>query len=115
MSKEMGSALVLIDVDHFKEVNDGFGHDVGDRVLMRIGELLEQQCGSRYPVGRLGGEEFVVVLTPAAAVNAMNYAAGVRRQLAGASFADLLGAGRGTTISTRRAFSPAPFPAVFAG
>src|SRR3546814_16589925 len=85
MSKEMGSALVLIDVDHFKEVNDGFGHDVGDRVLMRIGELLEQQCGSRYPVGRIGGEEFAVVLPPEAAVDAMNYADGVRRQLAGAS------------------------------
>src|SRR3546814_15232948 len=81
MSKGMGSALVLIDVDHFKEVNDGFGHDVGDRVLMRIGELLEQQCGSRYPVGRIGGEEFAVVLPPEAAVDAINYADGVRRPL----------------------------------
>src|SRR3546814_9448426 len=103
----MGSALVLIDGDHFKEVNAGFGHYVGDRVVMRIGELLEQQCGSRYPVGRIGGEKFAVVLPPEAAVDAMNYADGVRRQLAGGSFADLLGAGRGITIRIGLAVAPA--------
>lgn len=59
---ERDVALLLCDLDHFKKINDRHGHDVGDRVLTRFGELLRDLArDSDVPI-RLGGEEFCVVL-----------------------------------------------------
>jgi GGDEF domain-containing protein len=55
--------LLLIDVDHFKRVNDTHGHVAGDRVLTRLGALLRAELRSDDVVGRYGGEEFLVLLT----------------------------------------------------
>ncbi|MGY0633751.1 diguanylate cyclase [Luteimonas sp. A478] len=55
-------ALVSMDMDHFKQVNDTWGHDVGDRVLKHVAALLSQAVRSSDYVFRLGGEEFLVVL-----------------------------------------------------
>jgi diguanylate cyclase (GGDEF)-like protein len=55
-------ALVLIDVDHFKDINDEHGHAVGDRVLVALAQLLRENMRSRDVLARHGGEEFVVVL-----------------------------------------------------
>ncbi|OYX39506.1 MAG: GGDEF domain-containing protein [Sphingomonas sp. 32-62-10] len=52
--------VAVCDIDHFKLVNDGFGHAVGDRVLKAIGDVLAEQCGEHL-VARYGGEEFVVL------------------------------------------------------
>lgn len=54
--------VAVCDVDHFKSVNDRFGHAVGDRVLKAIGELLTQSC-SGHLVARYGGEEFAVLFS----------------------------------------------------
>ncbi|MDQ3929503.1 MAG: diguanylate cyclase, partial [Chloroflexota bacterium] len=55
-------SLVLLDVDHFKTVNDTYGHDVGDEVLRRLAQLLREHVrGVDFPA-RFGGEEFAVVL-----------------------------------------------------
>jgi diguanylate cyclase len=54
--------LAVCDIDHFKRVNDTFGHAVGDRVLKAIGATLEEQCAGHL-VARFGGEEFVVLFT----------------------------------------------------
>ncbi len=54
--------LLFIDLDHFKTINDSFGHATGDRALARMGALLAQHAGERDLVGRLGGEEFGVFL-----------------------------------------------------
>ncbi len=54
-------SLLLIDVDHFKSINDNFGHAQGDRVLMHIGQMASEFCGKRVNFGRLGGEEFLFV------------------------------------------------------
>jgi diguanylate cyclase (GGDEF)-like protein len=51
-----------MDVDHFKLVNDTMGHDAGDQVLGRIGELLTERLRGTDSVGRLGGEEFGLIL-----------------------------------------------------
>jgi diguanylate cyclase (GGDEF)-like protein len=58
--QEPDIALILFDLDHFKSVNDRFGHDVGDQLLHRVGEVLRTGVRDAI-VGRLGGEEFGVV------------------------------------------------------
>ncbi|WNI27330.1 GGDEF domain-containing protein [Streptomyces sp. ITFR-16] len=52
--------VALIDLDHFKALNDGHGHAAGDRALTATGERLIEWAGSRGVVGRLGGDEFAV-------------------------------------------------------
>ncbi len=56
-------ALILIDVDNFKSVNDTYGHAVGDRVLKRVAELLKASFRSVDILCRIGGDEFAVVMT----------------------------------------------------
>ncbi len=58
--------LLLIDADHFKRINDTYGHNVGDECLRAIAKHLRQVLGPDAPLGRLGGEEFGAILTPAA-------------------------------------------------
>jgi diguanylate cyclase (GGDEF)-like protein len=57
-----GLALVCLDVDEFKRVNDTLGHQEGDRVLRRIAQLLSETLRSSDLAGRMGGDEFAVVL-----------------------------------------------------
>lgn len=57
-----GFALVIMDVDHFKLVNDTMGHEAGDRALEQIGKLLTERLRKTDAVGRLGGEEFGLIL-----------------------------------------------------
>jgi diguanylate cyclase (GGDEF)-like protein len=56
------SALVIADLDHFKAVNDTFGHAVGDQVIAAFASQLRSEAGKSGVVGRLGGEEFAVLL-----------------------------------------------------
>lgn len=55
-------SLAIMDIDHFKRINDGFGHAVGDRVLQEIVALASSHWGQASVVGRLGGEEFGLLL-----------------------------------------------------
>jgi diguanylate cyclase (GGDEF)-like protein/PAS domain S-box-containing protein len=55
-------SLVLLDIDHFKEVNDRFGHDAGDRVLADIARLLRNRLRGTDVAARWGGEEFALIL-----------------------------------------------------
>lgn len=55
-------SVAMMDVDHFKQINDQLGHDVGDRVLVELGRVLTQALRPEDAVGRLGGEEFLLVL-----------------------------------------------------
>jgi diguanylate cyclase (GGDEF)-like protein len=56
------TALVMVDADHFKAVNDTMGHPAGDAVLAAFGTRISAWAGPRAAVGRLGGDEFAVVL-----------------------------------------------------
>ena len=55
-------ALLIIDLDHFKGVNDRFGHPVGDQVLREVAQLFQQRLRVTDILARLGGEEFAVLL-----------------------------------------------------
>ncbi len=55
-------ALMMVDIDHFKNVNDQYGHPMGDRVLCSVVHILRQRVRAQDLVGRYGGEEFMVVL-----------------------------------------------------
>lgn len=55
-------ALVLLDLDHFKKINDYYGHHKGDETLIKVGTVLNQQLRESDIVGRFGGEEFILVL-----------------------------------------------------
>lgn len=67
-------SLVTVDVDYFKKVNDTFGHDAGDEVLRRLAQVLEQRVRACDIIGRLGGEEFAVILPDTDSVGARTLA-----------------------------------------
>ncbi|EGA70404.1 putative GGDEF family protein [Vibrio sinaloensis DSM 21326] len=54
--------IVLLDLDDFKKINDAYGHPTGDRALMKIADAIRSQCKKGDIFGRLGGEEFVIVM-----------------------------------------------------
>ncbi|MFI0976096.1 GGDEF domain-containing protein [Streptomyces sp. NPDC021093] len=56
------TAVVMVDADHFKDINDRLGHAAGDTVLAAFGSRLASWAGPRASVGRLGGDEFAIVL-----------------------------------------------------
>lgn len=56
-------AVLMFDVDHFKRINDCFGHQTGDQVLKRVATLARRQVRSEDVIGRVGGEEFVCILS----------------------------------------------------
>jgi len=80
-------SLVLIDADHFKQVNDQFGHDMGDNVLRAIGRLLMSCVRSPTDVAcRLGGEEFALILPDTSREQAEAICARLREQLGRQTF-----------------------------
>ena len=58
----LGTALVLVDLDHFKRVNDTHGHPIGDDVLAHAATLLRERAGPDCVVGRIGGDEMAVLI-----------------------------------------------------
>lgn len=71
-------ALATLDIDHFKSVNDTHGHGVGDQVIKSLARLLRQRLRKSYIIGRVGGEEFYVVLTGTDGSTAKGIMDGVR-------------------------------------
>lgn len=82
-----GGALLIVDADDFKSVNDRFGHDAGDDALRLIANAIRQAVGSSDPVGRLGGEEFGVFLADSDVVAADHVAERIRRAISAIAFA----------------------------
>lgn len=55
------ASILLIDLDHFKTINDSLGHDVGDKLLIEVSKRLEKCCHNGYILSRLGGDEFILI------------------------------------------------------
>jgi diguanylate cyclase (GGDEF)-like protein len=75
-------AVALVDIDHFKVVNDTYGHLVGDRVLRAVVDALRGQLRGYDLAGRFGGEEFIILLPQAREQDAINVAERLRQFVA---------------------------------
>jgi len=85
-SHERGGALLVIDVDHFKRINDSFGHERGDEALRLIAQTIREALRSVDLVGRMGGEEFGVFLPGATASRAEIAAERIRQAISDVDF-----------------------------
>ncbi len=93
-------SMAMVDMDHFKRVNDTWGHPMGDQVIKTLAHLLRQRLRRQDSIGRYGGEEFAVVLPECTAADAMRLLDDVRQRFGdirfihnGNSFAVTLSAG----------------------
>ncbi|ABV35233.1 diguanylate cyclase [Shewanella sediminis HAW-EB3] len=75
------TSLVMFDIDHFKKINDNYGHLAGDKVIQHISHLLKQSLRETDCAGRYGGEEFSVVLAHTCAKGALNFADRLRKKI----------------------------------
>ncbi len=82
-------ACIMLDIDNFKRINDTFGHEVGDSVIVALARLLVASCRYDDECGRYGGDEFLVVLPYSSAEAARDRAESLRVSLAEASFPPL--------------------------
>jgi diguanylate cyclase (GGDEF)-like protein len=85
-----GSALsvVIFDMDHFKQINDVLGHDVGDAVLRRLATVLQDKLHSGDMAGRLGGDEFAVLLRDTGQADAIDWCENLRASMDGMGMED---------------------------
>jgi diguanylate cyclase (GGDEF)-like protein len=101
-----GMAVLLIDIDRFKSLNDSFGHGYGDEVLSTIATMIKRNVRAGDAVGRWGGEEFVVLCPGADALEAQHIAEKIRRRIEHFHFGDC----EQVTVSVGVHFCPAPGP-----
>lgn len=92
-------ALALIDIDHFKRINDTYGHPAGDAVLAQLGQVLAQQFREVDVKARYGGEEFAIILPEISGSTAKTVAERVRRAIAETPFVLPDGREIGATVS----------------
>lgn len=90
-----GFALIMLDVDEFKAVNDEFGHLEGDRLLRALARLVTERVRKSDVVGRWGGEEFIIICPETSLANAATLAEDIRTSVAACDF----GIGRPCTVS----------------
>ena len=80
-SYDTALSLLIVDLDHFKNINDTQGHSAGDKVLARIGAMLKQSCREGDLAARVGGEEFVLILNQCGVEDATRYAEKLRKDI----------------------------------
>ncbi len=90
VDKPSNLSILLLDLDHFKKVNDNFGHHIGDEVLIKVTELVKETMRSRDVFARLGGEEFVALLPFADANKAKAIAMRINDKIAQYDFSSLM-------------------------
>lgn len=96
-------ALILLDVDHFKQVNDKFGHKVGDKVLIEMGQILALNVRKNDLLGRWGGEEFLLICPETSIDGAIKLAEKIRKIIEKTDFSEVgsVTASFGVTVSIK--------------
>ena len=84
-------SVVMLDIDHFKKVNDSYGHGVGDNVIRALANLLRQRLRRVDVIGRYGGEEFLAVLPGCSGAQAVQILEKMRQQFSRISFSSEMG------------------------
>lgn len=79
-------SIIIVDIDHFKDINDSLGHQVGDIVLTKIGEILRTKLRKQDLGFRYGGDEFLIILPDTNTENAMIVANKIRKSIANCTF-----------------------------
>ena len=85
-SEALPTSVIVIDLDHFKKINDHRGHYAGDRVLQNVGEILRSQTRNTDGLGRWGGEEFILVCPGASLSKASDLAEKLRHRIMTTNF-----------------------------
>ena len=98
--------LLMVDVDHFKEINDTYGHQAGDAALLEIVGVMNAQIRGTDILGRIGGEEFALFLSDMSPEKAWDMAEDIRRQVERTAFRPQPGAAHKLTVSI--GIAPAP-------
>lgn len=83
--------LLMLDIDHFKKVNDQYSHLIGDDVLQKLAKLVRRKIRDTDTAGRYGGEEFIIILPRAGLASALNVAERIRRTIESAEMKDSRG------------------------
>ena len=87
--RKRSGALALADVDHFKRINDGYSHAIGDQVLERVARILREGCRKTDFVARYGGEEFMLYFPDTGVDRAMQVCSALRQAVQGADWSDI--------------------------
>lgn len=74
-------SIIILDVDNFKRINDKYGHSIGDKVIVSLSRILENNCRKSDIVARWGGEEFVILLYNTTITYAQNVAENIRKNV----------------------------------
>ncbi|GAB3012284.1 GGDEF domain-containing protein [Bowmanella dokdonensis] len=81
MQADKGTCLIMVDIDHFKSINDEYGHQMGDRVLKSVAKKLQDSCRDNAMAFRFGGEEFAVLMQGSQLGQAIHKADVMRRTI----------------------------------
>jgi diguanylate cyclase (GGDEF)-like protein len=84
--KNIGQFLIMLDIDHFKNVNDTYGHSTGDTVLIRLSEIISKNIREHDKFYRIGGEEFAIISLHATLNDALEFAERLRQEVKTSSF-----------------------------
>ncbi|MDJ0920404.1 MAG: diguanylate cyclase [Henriciella sp.] len=106
-------SLVAFDIDHFKSINDEYGHDVGDLCLQQFSAILKRKCRSGDSCARFGGEEFIVLVATDSRSEVLNFAERIRTATENETFGDADRIVSAMTVSIGISYIPRSGPVSF--
>ncbi|MGL5102386.1 MAG: GGDEF domain-containing protein, partial [Plesiomonas sp.] len=86
--KNSPTVVALCDIDYFKKINDTYGHNTGDFILIEISKILKKYAGKLELVARVGGEEFVIIFYKKSLLDAAEIVERIRFEIESSSFSD---------------------------